>query len=211
MYRPFPPDLLLNMLRTEFEKRHDLARQQLRSIYEPRRDEHVYAVTTVEQVLERARQMLASADEIILFDFFPEIYDLLRPDVDAARARGVTVAGIAYEERHAQPWMPRNRDSTELVSARWPGLGLILVIDGCEQLIAQLSRDMSSVLNGVWSDSVFLSCVFHSAVAADIRLVALRADSSDPLRSLSLQGSTPPGLKKLLTGSDAGGVRDRAT
>jgi hypothetical protein len=43
-----------------------------------------------------------------------------------------------------------------------------------------------------------MSCTFHSALAADIRLVALRQDPSDPLRVLSLQGSTPPGLQQLL-------------
>lgn len=114
----------------------------------------------------------------------------------------MTVAGIAYEERYAEPGMPFNRESTELVGSRWPGLGLILIIDGCEYLVAQLSKDMASVLNAVWTDSVFLSCVFHSAVAADIRLVALRADPSDPLRHLSLQGATPPGLCRLLPATE---------
>lgn len=98
--------------------------------------------------------------------------------------------------------MPLNRESTDLVASRWPGLGLLLVADGCEQLIAQLSKDMTRVLNAVWTDSVFLSCTFHSALAADIRLAAFRADPSDPLRKLSLQGSAPPGLHHLLSRGD---------
>ena len=34
--------------------------------------------------------------------------------------------------------------------------------------------------------------------SADIRLVATRSDPTDPLKSLSLQRSTPPGLRTLL-------------
>ncbi len=201
-YSPLPPRQLLGLLRTAFDQRSTGALDALERVHEPSSDERVYSIHSAPQVIERARDMLNRADEIVLFDFFPQIYDLLRPEVDAARARGVTVAGIAYEERYAEPGMPFNRESTELVGSRWPGLGLILIIDGCEYLVAQLSKDMASVLNAVWTDSVFLSCVFHSAVAADIRLVALRSDPSDPLRHLSLQGATPPGLRRLLPATE---------
>ena len=197
-YSPTPPGQLMKMLQRSFEERHDTALSALEAAYKPQSDERVYSVHTVQQIFERTRAMLAAAKEIVLFDFFPEIYDLLREEVDAVRARGVTVAGIAYRTAHSGEDMPLNRDAADLVSSRWPGLGLIIIADGCQYLVAQLSRDMMTVLNGVWTDSVFLSCVFHSAVAADIRLVALRADASDPLRHLSLQGSTPPGLKTLL-------------
>ncbi|KQM40948.1 hypothetical protein ASE59_01125 [Sphingomonas sp. Leaf10] len=197
-YSPIAPRQLMKTLRESFEERHAAALSKLESVYEPQSDERVYSVHGVQQIFERARAMLASAKEIVLIDFFPEIYDLLREEVEAVRARGVTVAGIAYRPGDAGPDMPLNKDAAELVSSRWPGLGLIIIADGCQYLVAQLSRDMTTVLNGVWTDSVFLSCIFHSAVAADIRLVALRADASDPLRNLSLQGSTPPGLKALL-------------
>lgn len=202
-FSPLPPRQLLSILQQSFEQRTQDALEVLEQVHKPTPDERVYTIGTVLQVIERARDMLSRAKEIVLFDFFPGIYDLLRPEVDAARARGVTVAGIAYEERHVEAGMPINRESMELVGSRWPGLGLILITDGCEYVIAQLSKDMNRVLNAVWTDSVFLSCIFHSAVAADIRLVALRSDPSDPLRTLSLQGATPPGLRRLLETNEA--------
>ncbi|KQM79601.1 hypothetical protein ASE90_11220 [Sphingomonas sp. Leaf67] len=201
-YSPVSPQQLMKTLKDSFEERHTDALAKLKAVYTPQNDERVYSVQGVQQIFERARTMLASAKEIVLIDFFPEIYDLLREDVEAVRSRGVTVAGIAYRPGDAGADMPLNKDAAELVSSRWPGLGLIIIADGRQYLVAQLSRDMTKVLNGVWTDSVFLSCVFHSAVAADIRLVALRADASDPLRHLSLQGSTPPGLKSLLNEQD---------
>lgn len=197
-FSPLPPRQLLSILQQSFEQRSQSALSALEDVHKPVPDERVYTLASASQVIERARDMLARASEIVLVDFFPQIYEMLRPEVDAARARGVTVAGIAYDERHVEEGMPINRESIDLVGSRWPGLGLILVMDGSEYLIAQLSKDMGSVLNAVWTDSIFLSCIFHSAVAADIRLVALRSDSSDPLRGLSLQGATPPGLRRLL-------------
>lgn len=197
-FSPLPPRQLLSILQQSFAQRSQGALEALEQVHKPVADEKVYTLGSVSQVLERTRDMLARASEIILLDFFPEIYDMLLPEIEAARARGVMVAGIAYDERHVMEGMPINRESIDLVGSRWPGLGLILIMDGSEYLIAQLSKDMNDVLNAVWTDSIFLSCIFHSAVAADIRLVALRSDSSDPLRGLSLQGATPPGLRRLL-------------
>lgn len=197
-YCAIPPRQLLKILSASFVERHDAALADLEAVYVPKADEKVYSLHSVEQIFERTRAMLSTAEEIVLIDFFPEIYDLLRDEVDAARARGVTVAGIAYRASHAEPGMPLNRDAADLVSSRWPGLGLIIIADGAQYLVAQLSRDLATVLNGVWTDSIFLSCVFHSAVAADIRLVAMRSDATDPLKKLSLQNAAPPGLKLLL-------------
>lgn len=201
-YTPVPPEQLLAGIRHSFEERHEAALTALESVYAPSRDESVYQLKTVPQVMERARAMLVEAQEVVIFDLFPAMYDVLREEIDAVRARGLLVAGIAYRPEDAQDAMPYNGESADLVASRWPGLGLILVVDGRQQLIAQLSKDMSRVLNAVYSDSLFLSCVFHSTMAADVRLVATRTDPSDPLRILSLQRSTPPGLRTLL-GMDA--------
>jgi sugar-specific transcriptional regulator TrmB len=197
-YSPTPPDELLSMLRHTFEARQQSARTTLENIRTPVSDERVYSVPSVALVFERARSMLAQAEKIVLIDFFPAIRDMLSDEIDAVRARGVTVAGIAYEERHVDPLMPLNPESTDLVVSRWAGDGLMLVVDGCQLLLAQIARDRSSVLNAVWTDSSFLSCIVHSGMAADIRMAALRADPGDPMQVLTLQQSRPRGLEQNL-------------
>lgn len=59
--------------------------------------------------------------------------------------------------------------------------------------------DDARVLSGMWSDSNFLACALHSSLAAEIRLTAMRADPTDPLKPISLLRSFPPGLRQLLT------------
>lgn len=197
-YSPTPPDELLSMLRQTFEARQVAARATLESIRTPVSDERVYSVPSVALLFERARSMLAQAERIVLIDLFPSIRDLLGPELDAARARGVTVAGIAYDSRHVDDRMPLNHESTDLVVSRWAGQGLMLVVDGRQLLLAQVSHDLTTVLNAVWTDSAFLSCIFHSGLAADIRLVAMRSDPSDPMQILTLQQSRPLGLEQIL-------------
>jgi len=197
-YSPTPPEELLSMLRQTFEARQIAARATLEGIRKPASDERVYSVPSVALVFERARSMLAQAENIVLIDFFPSIHDLLAPELEAARARGVTIGGIAYDPRHIDERMPLNHESIDLVVSRWAGQGMMLVIDGRQLLLAQMSHDLTTVLNAVWTDSAFLSCIFHSGLAADIRLVAMRSDPSDPLQILTLQQSRPLGLDQIL-------------
>jgi HTH-type transcriptional regulator, sugar sensing transcriptional regulator len=197
-YRPVPPAELLASLAKNFEERRDHALDALSHVHTAPKGEHVYQLQTVSQVLERAHTMFAEAEEIVLFDFFPGVYELMEESVLSARARGVLVAGVTYDPAHASPTTPFNGESTSVLSNLWPGLGLIVVADGAQQLIAQISRDKAKLMNGIWSDSAFLSATYHSALAAEIRLTALRLDPSDPLKYISLFRAKPPGLRAVL-------------
>lgn len=120
--------------------------------------------------------------------------DRMNFDVSCA----VTVAGIAYDPAHAGETFPHNVEAGPVISDLWPGLGLIVVADGEQQLIAQLSKDKATLLNGIWSESRFLSATYHSALAAEIRLTAIRLDPSDPLGYISLFKARPAGLRRIL-------------
>ncbi len=202
-YAAVPPKELMASLAQGFDDRRDAALDSLEGLKKPPSEERVYQLQSVSQTLERARAMFDAAKEIVLFDFFPEIYELMAPSIEAARARGVMVAGVVYDEAHASPTTPYNGEAADVVSTLWPGLGLIIVVDGAEQLIAQISKNREKLLNGVWSDSLFLSATYHSALAAEIRLTAMREDPSDPLRRIALFQWRPPGLREVLARTDA--------
>lgn len=202
-YVPVPPDQLLAALRSDFAERSDAALAALRRIQRPARQETLSQLRTAAQVLEQARSMLGSARETVVFDCIPRLYDLLRADFDRARDRGVIVAGIAYRAEDAGPMMPFKGEPESAVRERWPGSGLILVTDGNQQLVALIGHDMVSVLNAVYSDGTFLSCIMHGLLQADIRLVALsgeKAVPAAPLDAIALLAARPPGLRALLGG-----------
>lgn len=197
-YSPVPPDELIASLENSFLHHKQTALDLLSVLLVPAKGEHVYQLQTASQAIERAHTMFDHAKEIILFDFFPEIFTLMEPRIRAAQSRGVIVAGIAYDAAHAAETIPYNRQAGSVISELWPGLGLIVIADGEQQLMAQLSKDQAELMNGVWSDSAFLSATYHSALAAEIRLTAMSQDPSDPLKYISLFRSKPIGLRKVL-------------
>ncbi len=201
-YVPVPPQQLVAALRSGFLKRADDALALLSCVHQPARQETVSQLQTAAQVLERARSMLNNARETVIYDVMPDIQDLLRPEFDAARSRGILISGIAYRDADVAPTVPFRGEAPERVKTRWPGLGLLLVTDGSEQLIAQISSDMTRVLNAVYSDSRFLSCIMHGLLHSDIRLVELRTGNDgrlppSALEAFALQTARPPGLRAL--------------
>lgn len=204
-YRPVPPEQLFASLRTGYLARADSALDVLSNVHQPPVQEFLAQLRTASQVIEQARSMLGRAKRTVLFDCMPELYDVLRADFNGARDRGVKVVGIAYRREDAGPIMPFKGEPVQAVGERWPGLGLILVTDAAEQLVAQISRDMTEALNAVYSDSAFQSAIMHGLLHADIRLVALRTElgaalPSSPLDAFSLRASEPPGLAALMRG-----------
>lgn len=204
-YVPVPPDQLFAGLRHDFATRSASALAALDTVRRPPEQGTLAQLRTASQVIERARSMIDAARETVIFDMVPQLQDLLGPEISAARDRGLLVGGIAYRIDDAGPTMPFKGEPVGSVTKRWPGLGLILVTDACEQLVAQISADMTQVLNAVYSDSPFLSCILHGLLQADIRLVALRtsmagAVPASPLDALTLMAARPPGLQTMLKG-----------
>lgn len=204
-YVPVPPDQLFASLRRQFAMRSETALAALDQVHRPPDQDTLAQLRTASQVVERARSMIDGAREIVLFDMMPELQDLLAPEIRAARARGVLVGGIAYRREDAGDTMPFKGEPEGSVARRWPGLGLILVSDASQQMVAQISTDMTGVLNAVYSDSPFLSCIMHGLLQADIRLVALRTETpngvaASPLDAFTLRAARPPGLQAMLKG-----------
>lgn len=193
-----PPEELLAVLARNFEMRLTEAADALQRVEAAPPDDLLYQMSSVDQVYERARAMIARAEHIILFDLFPEPFSTLKPDLLGAIERGVLVAGLVYQavESRDASWALRVRNADD-VNQLWPGQGAILVADARQHLVSLISRDGSELLNGVWSDSPYLACVQHSGLNTEIRLHMLLADHPDPWPEISLFDSGVPGLTLL--------------
>jgi predicted transcriptional regulator len=197
-YRPVPPEELLAVLEAGFFKRQRAAKSALERLHAPVPSDKIFQLRNAAQALARARQMLADAAEVVLFDLFPAPLAALRSDLVAAAARGVQVSGVVYAPNppreflclpsHGQPRTPDN----------WPGSQLTLVVDARQFLVALFSSDGNELHHAFWSDSVYLSCLQHSGLGCELRLSALRLRNKDPLAKLSLLPMMPPGLKELM-------------
>lgn len=195
-WRAAPAAELVSALKAGYERRSSAALAALTAIRPPDPDTRLYALKTPQQVLARARAMIAAAREVVLFDLFPEPFESLRPDLERAAAGGVIVAGLTYAPTSAAFRVVRAA-AAERVAQRWPGRQITIVADAREHLVALISPDGERVIQGVSSDSAYLACLQHSGLAAELRLNAGTV-ASDPLADLALLNLRPSGLTQLI-------------
>lgn len=206
-YRATPAAELMAALDRDFERRRQMAETSLAELEAPSADDKIYQLRTVGQVFEKARSMIASARSTILFDLWPGPLTELSGVLAAAQARGVAVSGVGYEAGADFPFRTVRSRTAEFVTSRWPGSQVTLVVDAQEFLLAVIDEAAGSVLHGIWSNSVFLSCYQHYALAAEIRLHSLPHAEARVPAELTLAGTLPPGVQQLLrltTGHGAG-------
>lgn len=168
LYRAVPPEELLSRLERRFEARKKTALAALKKLRPATGDDRVYQLRSAESVIERARRMLARARHVALLDLFPESLEALRPDVEAAAGRGITVAVKAYRESSVKGAAVVLSSLGERAIERWPGQWLNLVVDGKEHLLALLAHGGKAVQHAVWSGSAYVSWVYHCALVAEI-------------------------------------------
>jgi sugar-specific transcriptional regulator TrmB len=194
-YRPVAPGEMMAALQTRFSASRKSAATALERLHTPAHSDKIFQLRNSVQAIERARQMIESAREIVLFDLFPEPFQLLKSHLGLAAARGVRVAGVVYSEESCGDFECVRSHGQARVPEKWPGSQLTLVADAREFLVALLSDDGEELRHGLWSDSLYLSCLQHSGMACEIRLSALALRNEDPLASLSLLPSMPEGLR----------------
>lgn len=172
--RPVPPGELLAHLERRFREHRGRAERLLSEVTAPPADDRVYTLRSPDQVMERARRMLARGEVVAMVDAFPIPLEELRTDLEATAARGVQTAVKAYSPIGLEGVRVVLDPDRNVVTERWPGQWVNLVVDGREHMVAFLSSDGSSVQQAVWSGSAYLSWVYHSAMASEIGLDAVR-------------------------------------
>lgn len=196
IFRAVPVGELLSGLERRFQRRKAEALKVLKPLEEPSRDHRLYALNSVAQVYAKAEAMIAGARETLLFDLFPEPLAALLAPLEAAAARGVTVSGVTYGK--APPTSFRCCAHDHGLWERWPGQQVTVVADGAQSLVALIGCEGDGIEQAVWTDSPFLACLQHTGLAAEIHVAGLPRPLGEPIASLGLLSSRPPGLRELL-------------
>jgi hypothetical protein len=174
--RATAPRELLRLFGRDFEARRRRAAEALAHLPGPGKDHRIYELGSRAQVLERARTMLDGARRIALLDLGPGPLHILAADLSRTATRGVLVA-VRSEATLEIPGVEVDGISPAGVSVEepWPGDWLTLVVDGAQHLLAVFDA-AGELHQGTFSDSAFLSWVYHCGLAAEITL-----DRLDPL------------------------------
>ena len=198
--RAVPPGELLERLGRAFDAHKKTAADELAKIKPASGDDRVYYLSSVEQVIERARAMLAQAKQAVLLDIFPRCLPLLAGDLETTARRGVKVAARCYEPVALKGVSVVTAAGRERVLATWPGQQLSIAVDGDQFLTALLSQDVSAVHQALWSSSTLMSCLQYNALHVEIALSEIESAgraASSTLAALSLTTLKPLGFRKL--------------
>ncbi|OUJ65570.1 TrmB family transcriptional regulator [Hymenobacter crusticola] len=174
-------------------------------------DERSYQLHSVELVLEKARQMLASCQAVVMLDVFPQVATLLTAEVAAVVARGIQVYLQVYE--------PLTMPGAEVVLidlqpqvnvlSYWRSQQLNLIVDGKEHLLALLSDRLGEVYQASWSKNLYLSSMLHMGFSNHYTVARLRqlpggAEYAQQVQAILQQQSilssgAVPGVSEMLT------------
>lgn len=197
-FRATPPDQLLAALGGALHSKLADAAQSLSDLATANPDDRIYQVESAAAVIERARAIIATSRQIVLFDLFPSPLTVLKREIEAAAARGVTVAGRVYDtSQEIEGADTRVSAAAPFALERWPGAQVTVIGDAREHLVALMTHDLKTVLRAVWSDSAYLSCLQHSGLSAEIRLCPPAVGRSAEA-AISLLDVQPDGLRALV-------------
>ena len=206
--RAVPVDEFFEHLKSNFLHSTREAADALSELERPVFDERVYRLESVPALFDRARNMLASADTVVIIDAFPRSLKALKEDIGAAARRGIRVLVKAYA--------PFDVDGVDVVLgsdpratfSAWRGEQINLVVDGRELLVALLDAELTRSDQAIWTRSLYMACSLHAGLAAERTLVKLRIlvekdPTLDQLKALVrghqfLRDGGVPGYKELV-------------
>lgn len=170
----------------------------------PLSEEGVYKLTSVHQVLAKAEEMIDNAAETLVTDADDKPMARLSDHFRRASARGVHVL------LHGRSRMDiRGCEFIGSVTEGWKGDMLVLVKDSTEYLVAFMSGDMRSLIQGVWSRNFIAPCLYRSYMVKALfyRVAMMMGDGKSTLGDLQAEllrlwkkwGYVGPGREALIS------------
>lgn len=184
---PVPSGELLNALQRSFMTQKERASQFLKQVENTGSTDTVYRLSHPEQVFEKCRKLLNNAEEIVLVDAFSSALAPIMDELEAAVARGVKIALHGYDDINLDGVKVFNNPSGQAMQEKWSGQWINLIGDSQNFVMAYLSKDLSIVHQAVWSNSRYISWIYHSALLAEqqlseVKTMLANTDSIETIR-----------------------------
>jgi HTH-type transcriptional regulator, sugar sensing transcriptional regulator len=178
----------------------------------------VFKLGNVQQVLERAVEMIENAQKQIVVDAFPKMLELIKPHLlKTARKKNekkVYVVVNSYDGTELKDCVMVKKSAGADAVKVWKDSWLNMVVDGEKYLLAVIAPDGKTLRHAVWTNSPFLSYVLYSGIASEMMFSVLmdelkKRDMVDVIRSALEKYSEPvmgssaqtkqlPGFQKII-------------
>ena len=158
--RAVPIEDLMGRLQKDFEARRVQTVKALKSAGRPQEDERLYHLKSRDQILNRAREMLAEATSEALIQMPAFGVHAIEGAIEKAADRGIEVFVLTTESIIIE--------GAEVAVAEDPAGLLCVVIDGTQTLAGKISQDEES--DALWTRYPTLAQIHHGALSAEITL-----------------------------------------
>ncbi|MFO7639656.1 MAG: helix-turn-helix domain-containing protein [bacterium] len=170
-YTALPVGEYLDGLKRGLDSRKQEIEQALAAVAAPAAQGGLYKLTSFEQVYERARGLLRSCRDVALVDAFPGPLEKLRPDIERAAKRGVSVFVKAYRPVElAGCDMAQPREGENAILAVWNGDWLNVIADCTECVLAFLKPGGAGVNEAVWVRNAYLGMLVYNGMFNEFML-----------------------------------------
>ncbi|HEX6789858.1 MAG TPA: helix-turn-helix domain-containing protein [Candidatus Krumholzibacteria bacterium] len=186
-FRALSPDDLLARLEDQFMQRKARAALELAALTPDEGDERLYSLTSLDQVLSRARILLASTRRVIAVDAAHDIAAMLVTEIQDARHRGARVLLRSrpvpvFAETSPDLAVPTHRDTMLDRSApRGMPPALRVVCDAREVLLSWFSLEGGRVREAWWTRSGFVARAMHDALVSERFCLQIELGMADGL------------------------------
>ena len=167
-YAPVPAAEFLDQLQREHEDLIDSLKDDLTTIDTASDLEYVWNIEGHDNVMAKAKEMIAQANKQIYIALLPETYRALQPVLSEAIGRGVRVAVYTTADLDLPGGQVIVSPVPEAAKQRLEGLWLILVIDGEEALIGELLTE--NLARASWTGSPLFVFVAEHHLRTDLYL-----------------------------------------
>ncbi|HLY29344.1 MAG TPA: helix-turn-helix domain-containing protein [Aggregatilineales bacterium] len=145
LYRPLPPDVLLDNHAQEQQQLLESLRAGLRPLYEAPEEEHLWTLTGQQAIYAYAVQMIGEAKESLMFVLPDPGLDRLRASIAQAQARGVLVSALLTGTGNLDSGQVARHPPLESEIQHLTGM-LVILADDHEVLIAGKVQDVTGTI-----------------------------------------------------------------
>jgi sugar-specific transcriptional regulator TrmB len=205
IFRAVPPDELERKLNAAFLRRTRRAASTLAGLEKQGLDREVYRIGSLDAAIEKAKSLIGNAQHVVLVDAFPGARAIAEPGIAAARARGVKTLLKCYEPTKSAAVRTLMPPDAKRILQRWPAQWLIIVVDGVAMYMALFNSSLDRLFSCIWSESPYISWVYHFTLASEFTLTSVQMLASDhpdmnvedALRKSELNLDNAPGFTAL--------------
>lgn len=201
------PKEFIALQESQFALKAEQASQALSNLKPQVEEEKTYSLDSVGLALEKAKQMIAGAQVVIVIDAFPLALDYVIEPLQKAVERGIKVIVQSYSPVSIAGADILTTPNHDEVISYWQSQQLNLISDGKESLVSLFDQSMSRVFHATWSTNVYLSCILHAGRVCEQSIHKLLAvpDSDSKLREIEeilqeqsfFRNSEVPGVQAL--------------